>query len=90
MREKISATGATPDAAAMEPLLSRHVAAMLAALRATPNIELLTVDYPSLIAAPAVAAYRVAEFLGPELLPAPDAMAEAVRPELYHEKEAVS
>ncbi len=95
MRESLSAAApaSRPEpveraaAAAMQPLLAQHADAMLAALRAAPNVELLTVDYPALIADPAAGCARVAAFLGAELLPTAATMPSAVRPDLHHEKE---
>ena len=87
MRENLSAAAPAPDAAAMQPLLAQHADAMLTALRAAPNVELLIVDYPALIADPVAGCARVATFLGAELLPTAAAMPTAVRPELHHEKE---
>lgn len=91
MRGKIAASATpAPDAIAMQPLLAQHAEAMLAALRSAPNVELLTVDYPALVADAAAGCARVAAFLGAELLPAAAAMPAAVRPGLHREKEAVS
>jgi predicted AlkP superfamily phosphohydrolase/phosphomutase/tetratricopeptide (TPR) repeat protein len=88
MRSQLVASGPAPDVFAMQPRLAQHAEAMLAALRAAPNVELLTVDYPALIADPAASCARVAAFLGAELLPTISAMPSAVRPELHREKES--
>ena len=71
----------------MEPLLARHVSETLARLREAEFVELLAVDYLALITDPIREARRVAEFLGPEILPAPEVMAAAVRPELHRVRE---
>jgi predicted AlkP superfamily phosphohydrolase/phosphomutase/tetratricopeptide (TPR) repeat protein len=47
------------------------------------HCDVLTVDYPELIAHPAEQACRVAEFLGSTLLPCAERMEHVVRPELY-------
>lgn len=89
MRQRLSPVeAATPAAFDMEPLLARHASEHLARLRSAPNIDLLEIDYPALIARPADEARRVAAFLGHERLPRAESMASAVRPELHREKEA--
>lgn len=75
-----------PAAATMVPLLARHQAATLEALRGTSAVDLLVVDYPALVVTPAAECARVAEFLGAELLPRAHAMPGAVRPELHRER----
>lgn len=52
------------------------------------HCEVLMVDYPELIAHPEEQARRVAEFLGPTLLPCADRMAHVVRPELHRVRTA--
>jgi hypothetical protein len=86
MRGQLAAGAVAPAADAMRPLLAQHAEAMLAALRAAPNVELLTVDYPALITDPATGCAHVAAFLSAEL-PTAAAMPAAVRPELHREKE---
>jgi predicted AlkP superfamily phosphohydrolase/phosphomutase/tetratricopeptide (TPR) repeat protein len=86
MRGQLAAGAVAPAADAMRPLLAQHAKAMLAALRAAPNVELLTVDYPALITDPATGCAHVAAFLSAEL-PTAAAMPAAVRPELHREKE---
>lgn len=85
MRARLDSSA--PAAGAMEPLLAQHQTEILAALRTVPSIELLTIDYPALVADPAAESARVATFLGAEVLPTAAAMAAAVRPDLRHEKE---
>lgn len=77
-----------PSPDTMEPRLASHQQEALALLRAAPNIEVLTVDYPRLVAAPAAEVARVAAFLGRALLPAPELMPAAVQPKLYRERES--
>ena len=86
MRAHIATDAGTPTASTLQPLLAQHGEQTLALLRATTNVELLTVDYPTLVADPAGESRRVAEFLGREILPVPEAMPGAVRPELHREK----
>ena len=88
MRARLDTAAAVPPAAAaMEPLLAQHQTEILAMLRQAPEVELLVVDYPALVAAPAAESARVAIFLGADILPNAAALPAAVRPELRHEKE---
>ena len=51
-----------------------------------PHIELLEVDYPSLVKAPAPIIAELVKFLGPERLPNESAMAAAIDPSLHRQK----
>jgi hypothetical protein len=63
--------------------LRRHHDDTLAFLKDRPRMfDVLVVDYPSLVADPARWTERIAAFIGPDLLPSPEAMNAAVRPEL--------
>jgi predicted AlkP superfamily phosphohydrolase/phosphomutase/tetratricopeptide (TPR) repeat protein len=53
---------------------------------AAPHIELLEVDYPSLVNTPTPVIAEVVKFLGPERLPNESAMAAAIDPALYRQK----
>jgi hypothetical protein len=67
--------------------LGRHREEVLDFVRRHPQaFELLVVDYPELVGDPERWAARVGEFLGPELVPHPERMAEAVRPELHRNR----
>jgi tetratricopeptide (TPR) repeat protein len=66
--------------------LQNHRAAILKYLRRLPNVALLTVDYPELIAGPDRAIASVIEFLGEERLTSIDKMAAAIVPELYRNR----
>ncbi|HYP16906.1 MAG TPA: alkaline phosphatase family protein [Opitutus sp.] len=89
MRQQLDPRPAS-EAPASGALLARHAALALAALRAAQHIDLLEVDYPTLIADPAGQAARVAEFLGSELLPDAAAMAAAVNSRLYRIRDVVT
>ena len=67
--------------------LTQHRTSVLNWLENARHCEVLVVDYPSLINAPDAAAARIAEFLGPDLLPKPSAMGDVVRPELYRQRQ---
>ena len=75
-----------PSPEDLQPLLARHSESTLATLHGAENIELLTVDYPSLVSDPAIQSLRVADFLGTDLLPTAGAMAAAVQPELHRQR----
>jgi predicted AlkP superfamily phosphohydrolase/phosphomutase/tetratricopeptide (TPR) repeat protein len=67
-----------------------HVARMLEMLRASPAIDLLEVAFPDLVADPDVEIERVRDFLGVSITGSREAMAAAVRPELYRNRGAAS
>lgn len=80
-------TGAARPEAEIVAALRRHQDDTLAAVRRQPaTFRMLEVDYPALVADPATWAARVAEFLGPELLPYPDRLTSVVRPELHRNR----
>ncbi len=82
-------TGAEGTEAEIAAALRSHRDTTLAMLqRSHANFDLLEVDYPSLVADPAPWAARVAEFIGPELLPHPERMTGAVRRDLHRNKAA--
>lgn len=80
------AGNAASSPADMTALLARHAENTLAALRAAPNMELLEVDYPALVADPAAAARRVAAFLGEQVLPRAAHMHVVVNPKLHRQR----
>ena len=69
--------------------LEKHRDAILSYLRTLPNVELLTIDYPEMIAAPDRAIEAVIDFLGSEHLPVRHKMAAAIVPELYRNRSHV-
>lgn len=74
------------DTAELTKRLQAHVDGMLAALGKAKQVQLLVVDYPSLVADPAAQVPRIAEFLGKDILPRPEAMAAAVDGSLRRQK----
>ena len=81
--------GREATAAELPPLvslLSRHATATLAALRRQSLVEVLEVDYPTLVRDPGPAIAQIHEFLGAALLPTPERMRQAVRRELHHQR----
>ena len=87
-RMRSARTGGEPAEAAAPELLRRHEESMLAILRAAPQVSLLEIDYPRLVAAPLETVERLRAFLGDARLPRAAAMAGAVRPDLHREKGA--
>lgn len=70
----------------MAGLLNRHRDTVLAHLENVEQIELLKIDYPSLVAEPQKYLDRIRQFVGPDALNQPEAMAGSVRPELYRNR----
>ena len=90
MRALLSGTPEIPSANAapadLSGLLARHAEATLAALRAAPHIDLLVIDYPTLVADPFAASRELVGFLGEQTLPNAAAMAAAVQPQLHRQR----
>jgi tetratricopeptide (TPR) repeat protein len=63
-----------------------HVNHLLATLRDCPRIELLEVDFPSLVADPFPQIAKLRSFLGNSLIASPDLLAEIPRPELFRNR----
>lgn len=70
----------------LEQNQARHAEEILHRLRRSDRVELMEVDYPSLIADPLAGVARLAEFLGPERLTHPEAMASRIKPDLYRNR----
>jgi predicted AlkP superfamily phosphohydrolase/phosphomutase/tetratricopeptide (TPR) repeat protein len=69
---------------------SGHLQRILSALRLAKQVELLEVDFPSLVADPVSGAREVVAFLGASLPSSPDitAMAASVNPKLHREQQS--
>jgi len=76
------------DPARLLDTLARHRDGSLELLARQTGWSVLRVPYRALVARPEVWARRIAEFLGPGVVPAPENMAAAVRPELYRNQHA--
>lgn len=76
------------DPARLLTTLEHHRTASLALLARRPGWLVLRVPYQDLVAQPDLWAGRIGEFLGTDVVPAPDRMAAAVRPELYRNRGA--
>ena len=80
--------GLQPDEPArLLSTLDRHRTASLTLLARQPGWSVLRVPYRDLVAQPEIWAGRIGEFLGPDIVPAPERMASVVRPELYRNKD---
>lgn len=79
---------AEEERAAMEKRLFSHADWTVEHLRVAPNITLLEVDFPALVAEPRAWVQRIAEFAGKPELPAEtlEKMAGVVRPELFRNR----
>jgi tetratricopeptide (TPR) repeat protein len=66
--------------------IQRHLDQTLAFLKRSPQFEVLTVEYPALVADAEPWVGRLREFLGPDRLPRAQAMAAAVQPALYRNR----
>jgi hypothetical protein len=65
---------------------ANHVRQILTRLASSGRVEVLEVDYPSLVSAPDPWIQRIREFLGSETPPSPNSMAAAVKPELHRQR----
>ncbi|MEO7100485.1 MAG: tetratricopeptide repeat protein [Luteolibacter sp.] len=65
-----------------------HVRQMLATLRGSGRVELLEVDFPTLVANPVPEISRIYHFLGDTITGDIEALGAVVRPELYRNKRA--
>jgi predicted AlkP superfamily phosphohydrolase/phosphomutase/tetratricopeptide (TPR) repeat protein len=74
------------DPARLPEALESHRREALAYLERSPNVSVLLVPYPELVARPQQWAARLAEFLGFAVVPEPEHMADAVQPQLYRQR----
>ncbi len=89
MIDRRGSTGANETAEGIAATLHAHREESLATMRRDPRIfEVLEIDYPTLVADPALWAAKVAEFIGPDLLPHPERMAGVVRGDLHRNRSA--
>ena len=70
----------------LEQTQARHAEEMLQRFRQSDRVEVIEMDYPSLVADPAPGVARVIAFLGAARLPHPEAMAGCVRADLYRNR----
>ncbi|HVU38009.1 MAG TPA: tetratricopeptide repeat protein, partial [Opitutales bacterium] len=77
----LAAAGALPP-----EKIERHQRSWLQSLAKAANFSVLELNYGDVIAAASAASSRIAEFLGPALLPHPERMASAVDSALYRNR----
>ena len=76
-------TGQQGSGPATGEMLQRHRTLIREHLETLENVTVLRVSYAELVAAPDSLISAIAEFVGPELLPNPELMRNAIRPRLY-------
>ena len=86
MIDRLGTEGAKADETEIATHLDRHRANILGWLRTQDNIDVLEIDYPSLVSDPNDFIDRIVKFIGPDQLPNRDAMASVVRPDLHRQK----
>jgi predicted AlkP superfamily phosphohydrolase/phosphomutase/tetratricopeptide (TPR) repeat protein len=67
-------------------VLRRHQDGILRTMPRLRHFKFLVVDYPDVLADPAKTVKQLQGFLGPSWIKTPDAMAAAVKPNLYHQR----
>ncbi|MFZ9936435.1 MAG: alkaline phosphatase family protein [Luteolibacter sp.] len=67
-----------------------HLAQILATLRQSPQVQLLEVDFPALVADPLASLPAIREFLGDALGGDLESLAAIVKPELFHHRASIS
>ena len=87
--EMLRRSGKEPDfdAAELAKKFETGVESTLRQLRAAKQVEVLEIEYPSLVADPVAHVGRLVDFLGKEILPTPENMASAVDPALHRQRE---
>jgi hypothetical protein len=75
------------DPERMRQNLSRHRETVLKKLGKAPGVDLLLVDYPSLVHDPVPWIERIVSFLGPDSIRDPQAMSAAIEPTLYRNRQ---
>jgi Flp pilus assembly protein TadD len=78
----------SPDAVGQS--LAKHRDETLRWLAAAQHMQVLQVDYPTLVQSPDHVVPQIAAFLGPELVPRPQAMLSAIDPTLYRQRSPVA
>jgi hypothetical protein len=86
MIERLNTEGAKIDPSELIRALTEHRDSAIEWLAHHPRAKFIEVDYPGLIANPDEAITRISNLLGPDLLPHPQRMREAIRPSLYRKR----
>ena len=86
MTDRLGTRGASLDEEQLARGLAAHLAETRQWLEAQPNVEVLELDYPSLVREPQPLIAALAQFIGADLLPKAGNMAAAVDPQLYRRR----
>ncbi len=87
MVTRLATKGAELDPEQLQRGLTAHRDELRSWLRSVPHMASIEIDYPTLILDPSSAVARIAELLGPDLLPAPERMAAVVDPSLHRRRQ---
>lgn len=86
MLERLAKSGSARSGEELTVALAGHEKAVLAQLRARPEVEVLELDYHQTVREPEKAAQQLRDFFGPDSLPRAGNMARAVCPELHRQR----
>lgn len=86
MLDRLGKTGGGQDLEASAAALASHEQAVLAQLRARPEVKVLELNYHASIEDPAKTAALLRDFFGAERLAAPEIMIRAVDPTLHRQR----
>ncbi len=90
MLERQGGPEATVDTAKLITMFERHQKAVISRLEKLPQVEVLVISYPELVAQPLKFARNITAFLGSRYACEPELMASAVRPELYRQRQVAT
>jgi hypothetical protein len=83
MIDRLGTQGATLDTEQLRRGLTAHRNETRNWLKSVPHMELIEIDYPSLVQDPSPQLARIVEFLGTDRLPKSSEMAKVVDPSLH-------
>jgi tetratricopeptide (TPR) repeat protein len=82
--------GSPPSEIMLATRLREHERHLLTFLNHSPQFQVLTVDYPDLVSQPQSLVPRLRSFFGEDRLPLPEAMIQAIKPQLYRNRQPPS
>ena len=83
MIDRLGTQGATLDSEQLRRGLSAHRTEVRNWLKSAPHVDVIEIDYPSLVQDPLPQLARIVEFLGADRLPKPSEMAKVIDPSLH-------
>ena len=86
MIDRLKTEGAHLDEDQIERGLEAHRAQTLAWMKNNKRVRFLELDYPTLVKSPEEPLKKIAEFLGPDLLPTPEKMRGVIDASLYRKR----